>query len=142
MKTTQAQKKLRGRSRLKTEQSRLKKEIIQKAKKSHSFLDLFLGVLFLFLLLLLMFYFSANDLANIIFPNSYLPFVLLVFLSSFFFLKFIFINQRLVFCLVFNLSIILFFHLQNLNFNYYLILVLIMPPFVWLTINQIEKRLL
>jgi len=142
MESTQKQKKLRGRSRLKTGQARLEKTNIHKVKTGRSFLNLLFAVFFLFLLLYIMFYFSASELANIIFPDSYLPFLLLVFLAAFFLFKFILINVRLAFCLVFNLLIILFFHLQNLNFNYYLILVLTVAPFIWLIINQIEKRLL
>jgi hypothetical protein len=142
MESTQAQKALRGRSRLKTGQTRLKKERVKKIQKKHSLINLLWSVLFFFLLSLLMLYFSPIEVMNVIFPNSYLPFLVLVFLAVFFLLKFILINQRLVFCLVFDLLITLFFHLQNLNFNYYLIFILMIAPLVWLIINQIEKRLL
>lgn len=135
MKTTQALKKIRGKSRL-------NKEKVIKIKKDRPVIDLFLGLSSLVLLILLMFYTSPSDIANIILPNSYLPFLFLIFFSSFFLLKFVFIKQRLVFCIAFNLVILLFIYLQNLNFNYYLLIILSTAPLIWLVINQIEKRLL
>ena len=135
MKTTQALKKNRGKSRL-------KKEKTIKIKKERPIIDFFLGLLILALLILLMFYSSPSDIANIILPNTYLPFLFLIFFTSFFLLKFVFIKQRLAFCIAFNLVILLFIYLQNLNFNYYLFIILATAPLIWLIINQIEKRLL
>ena len=149
MKTTQTQKAMRGRSRLKNSQSRLnngrsrlKKQKIKKTETKRSTLDLLLALFFLFLLVLLMFYSSPADVANIIFPNFYLPFLVLVFFATFSLFKFVFINQRLAFCLIFNLLILIFFRLQGLDFNYYLIIVLSLAPLIWLIVHQIEKRLL
>jgi hypothetical protein len=89
-----------------------------------------------------MFYTSPNDVANLLYANSYLPFVILIFFTVFFFLKFALKKVRLAFCLAFELLIMLVFHLQNLDFNYYWIIILAIPPFIWLIVNQIEKRLL
>jgi hypothetical protein len=135
MKTTQALKKSRGRSRL-------KKEIIIEKKQKRPTIDLFLAILSLILIFLLMLYTSPTDLAHFIIPNSYLPFLLLFFFLNFFLIKFIFVSQRLAFCIAFNLFILLFFYLQNLIFNFYLIIILIIAPLIWLIIHQIEKRLL
>ncbi len=142
MATTQTQKKLRGRSRLKTQLVPVDRRKIRKARNSNSLPDLILALVFFFSLQYLMFYTSPNDLANLLYPHSYLPFVILVFLTVFFFLKLAFKQARLAFCLAFDFLIMLVFHLQNLDFNYYWAIILAIPPLIWLIINQIEKRLL
>jgi hypothetical protein len=135
MKTTQALKKTRGSSRLKKQKS-------IKIKSDRSLTDLFLGLFSFTSLILLMFYRSPSDIIHFILPNSYLPFLLPIFFTIFFLLKFIFLRQRLAFCISFSILILLFFYLQNLSFNYYLIIVLVLAPLIWIIINQIEKRLL
>lgn len=142
METTQTQKKPRGRSRLKTQATVLERRKNQDSKNKSSLIDLLLALFLFFSLQYLMFYSSPNDSANLIFPNSYLLLITLVFFFAFFFLKFILKKTRLAFCLAFNLLILLFFRLQDLDFNYYLVMILAVPPLIWLIINQIEKRLL
>ena len=85
-----------------------------------------------------MFYVSPNSIINFLLPNSYFPFFFLLFLTSFFFLKFILNNERLAFCIVFNLLIILFFHVQNLHFNYFLMIILSLTTLGLVITNQIE----
>ncbi|HOP38971.1 MAG TPA: hypothetical protein PL154_01750 [Candidatus Woesebacteria bacterium] len=142
METTQTQKKLRGHSRLKTQAIHLDNRKIRKAKNSNSLPDLILALVCFLAWQYLMFYTSPNDVANLLYANSYLPFVILIFFTVFFFLKFALKKVRLAFCLAFELVIMLVFHLQNLDFNYYWIIILAIPPFIWLIVNQIEKRLL
>lgn len=142
METTQTQNKTRGHSRLKPKAVAIERRKIGKPEKKHSLIDLILALVFFFSLQFLMFYSQPNDLANLIYSNSYLPFVLLIFFFTFYVLKFIFKKTRLAFCLAFDLLIVLFFHLQNLDFNYYWVIILAIPPLIWLIINQIEKRLL
>lgn len=141
METTQAVKKMPGHSRLKNKQVNLIKKHSRPIIKKR-FVDLLWALLFLILLIFFMFYVSPNSIINFLLPNSYLPFFFLLFLTSFFFLKFILNNERLAFCIVFNFLIILFFHVQNLHFNYFLMIILSLTTLGLLIINQIEKRLL
>ena len=142
METTQTQKKLRGHSRLKTQAIPVDRRKIRKAKNSNSLPDLISALVCFLAWQYLMFYTSPNDVANLLYANSYLPFVILIFFTVFFFLKFALKKVRLAFCLAFELLIMLVFHLQNLDFNYYWVIILTIPPFIWLIVNQIEKRLL
>ncbi|GEM_PF-1141372 len=143
MESTQAVNTVRGRSRLrKRPQLQIQSNQTQADPKKRLLSDLFLGIFFLILLGLLMFYTAPADIANLLVFNSYLLFLILFFLTGFFLLKFILIKTKLAFCITLNLTLLIFFKLQNLTFNYYLFIILGLTSLICLVLHQVEKRLL
>lgn len=142
MESTQAVNIVRGRSRLRKRPQFQIPTKTQADPKKRFLSDLFLGLFFLTLLGLLMFYTTPADIANLLLFNSYLVFLALFFLTSFFLLKFILIKKKLAFCITLNLTLLIFFKLQNLTFNYYLIIILGLTSLICLALHQVEKRLL
>ena len=143
MESTQAVNIVRGRSRLrKKPQLQIQSNQTQADLKKRLLSDLFLGLFFLILLGLLMFYTAPADIANLLVFNSYLLFLILFFLTGFFLLKFILIKTKLAFYITLNLTLLIFFKLQNLTFNYYLFIILGLTSLICLVLHQVEKRLL
>ncbi len=143
MESTQAVNIVRGRSRLqKRPPLQIPTNQTQANPKKRFLRDLFLGLFFLILLALLMFYAAPADIANLLLFNSYLVFLTLFFLTGFFLLKFILIKTKLAFCITLNLTLLIFFKLQNLTFNYYIFIILGLTSLICLVLHQVEKRLL
>ena len=83
----------------------------------HHLPTLVIGLVFLAPLLAIVNWVQPSTIQNLIFPNSYLPAVVLFFLASFFLSSFFLLHTRRGFFFALVSTLLLFLKLQNFNLN-------------------------
>ena len=150
MVTNQNQKPARGRSRLKIKQQqniphRSRQAQGLKAIK-HFALTIspryaLFAVMCLVILFYLISYFHPEQLANFIWPNSFLPIILASCSLGFALLKMTKASSRLAFSVSLELNLLLWLLLQDLTINWWWLLPLLIIPSCYLLFEQIRQRL-
>lgn len=87
---------------------------------------LLISLLGYFLLYLLISKVYPAQIQNFLFKNSYLPFFLLLFLANFFFFTFIFLNKKIGIIVAFLINLLLYFRINNINFDLLSFLIVIL----------------
>lgn len=144
METTQAANKPKGKSRLKLKKQskRSKSRIKHSHTNKYDLLNLLSSLFFFLSCYLIMINFSPKEVANFLVSNSYLPLLLPLLLALYFLAKFLKLKNRLAFCLSFELTLLVFFRLQSIQFNFFLISIFLIPLVLYFVFQQIEQRLL
>lgn len=92
------------------------------SKKSEKYLKFLPLLLVSMLLYLSIFWLVANiypnEIANVLFPNSYLPFTLLLFFANLLFFSYLMLNTRRGLILSLVIAILVFFRLQRVIFEW------------------------
>ena len=149
MVTNQNQNSTRGRSRLKTKQPQTS---LNKSRRSASKITqrftltispgyALLALICLAILYFLVSYFHPEQLADFIWPNSFLPIILSSCGLVFSILKTGKVNKQLALSVALELSLLLWLLLQDLSINWWWILVLMIVPSCHLLFEQIRQRL-
>lgn len=102
---------------------------------------LILSFLFYLIIFFIFKNFSPELFKNIILENSYLPVLILLFLANFFLFSFIFLNSIKGFVYSFYLLLIVFFKIQDVIFNFPLILILVVSLIVFEIIFKVFSRI-
>lgn len=106
-------------------QTRHKRTLPLKVDTSHYLAHvgtLFFGLIFGALTILVMNSVSPKSIENILFPHSYLPFQMLLFLSVFFLSSFLWLNSRRGYLTALALQTLVFLKLQNIILTWQLVL--------------------
>jgi len=82
-------------------------------------------------------HFSPNSVQHLLLPNTYLPFLILIFFSSLFLLSFIFLNKTVGYILSIIITAYLFLKLQQVIFEPWLLILL---PFFLITLIILIKK--
>ena len=148
--TNQNQKLTRGRSRLKIKQEQKapsRSRRLRQPKTFKCFISaispgyVLLAIICLMILAWLVSYFHPEQLANFIWPNSFLPVILSSFGVGFALLKAGKASHQLAFAVALELSLLLWLLLQNLAINWWWLLALLIIPSCYLLFEQIRQRL-
>ena len=148
----------RAKSRIETRAKKTKSTLVVKSaeqtapvsKKKHYFKSLFLKYLkhlptFIFALLfsgttyLILTRIHPENIKHFLIPNSYLPLLISVFLSSFFLFSFILLNSRRGFLISLLMLIFLFLHLQQTEIPLKIVFFIVAPLFFIETIISLIK---
>jgi hypothetical protein len=125
-----------ARSRLKPKKESLLKKYL------HYIFCLLIALFAYFLLYLLLSKVYPSQIQNFLFKNSYLPFLLLVFIANFFIFTFLSLNKRFGLIIAFLINFIIYFRISDINFDLIsclTILLIILVLFVLVFWEKIKK---
>ncbi len=129
-----------ARSRLKPKKESLLKKYL------HYIFCLLIALFVYFLLYLLLSKVYPSQIQNFLFKNSYLPFLLLVFIANFFLFTFLSLNKRFGLIIAFLINLIIYFRISDINFDLLscltiLLIILVLVVFVfWEKIKKLTKK--